>query len=144
MEGNLRGARQSLVVSPTLNGYKMASELSQQISAARERDRRLYAGIGPIPPRMRPYQSSPLVLNNNPGHSRGLSETSVPLPFASPAYMTRNLPNKRASSAMGVASGPWSPDGYGQGRFPIRESRSHEVMRESHGNNLGHDDRDHS
>jgi hypothetical protein len=31
---------------------------------------------------------------------------------------------------MGVASGPWSPESYGQGRFPIRESRSFEVVRD--------------
>jgi len=31
---------------------------------------------------------------------------------------------------MGQTSGPWSPEGYGHGRFPIRESRSFEVMRE--------------
>lgn len=142
MEGNLRGARQSLVVSPTLNGMKMASELSQQISAARERDRRLYAGMGPIPPRTRPYYSSLLSTNNSPGHSRGLSETSVPLPF-SPSYMTRTVPNKRASSAMGITSGPWSPEGYGYGRFPIRETRSFEVMRDPR-NGLGHDEREHS
>lgn len=140
----MRAARQSLVVSPTLSGPKMASELSHQISAARERDRRLYAGIGPIPPRTRQYYASPLSANNSPGHARGLSETSVPLPFASPTYMTRNLPNKRASSAMGVASGPWSPEGYGNGRFPIRESRSFEVMRDQRGHNFGYDERDHS
>ncbi|KAF2652877.1 hypothetical protein K491DRAFT_604054 [Lophiostoma macrostomum CBS 122681] len=128
MEGNLRGARQSLVVSPTFGGVKMASELSHQLAAARERDRRLYAGIGPIPPRDKQYRTSLLMSNNSPSHSRGLSETSVPLPF-SPTYTSR-IPNKRASSAMGVASGPWSPEGYGQGRFPIRESRSFEVMRD--------------
>ncbi|KAF2691244.1 hypothetical protein K458DRAFT_438894 [Lentithecium fluviatile CBS 122367] len=139
MEGNLRGARQSLVVSPTMNSSKMSSELSQQISAARERDRRLYAGIGPIPPRSRAYHSSPLS-PNSPIHARGLSETSVPLPFSSPSYLHRSLSNKRASSAMGQASGPWSPEGYGHGRFPIRESRSFEVMRERN----GWDDRDHS
>jgi hypothetical protein len=33
-------------------------------------------------------------------------------------------------SALGTTSGPWSPEGYGQGRFPIRESRSFEVVRE--------------
>jgi hypothetical protein len=44
--------------------------------------------------------------------------------------MTRTASNKRASSAIGHNSGPWSPEGYGQGRFPIKESRSHEVMRD--------------
>lgn len=42
---------------------------------------------------------------------------------------------------MGVASAPWSPDGYGNGRFPIRESRSFEVMRDPRGNGA-HFDRD--
>jgi hypothetical protein len=42
---------------------------------------------------------------------------------------------------MGQTSGPWSPEGYGQGRFPIRESRSFEVMRER--SNGGWDDQDH-
>ncbi|KAF1956098.1 hypothetical protein CC80DRAFT_69107 [Byssothecium circinans] len=136
MEGNLRGARQSLVVSPTLSGPRIAPDLSRQISVGRERDRRLYAGIGPIPPRNRTYYTSQLSASNSPTHTRGLSETSVPLPFASPTYMTRNLPNKRASSAMGVGSGPWSPESYGNGRFPIRESRSFEVMREPRGTGL--------
>ncbi|KAF2637001.1 hypothetical protein P280DRAFT_408082 [Massarina eburnea CBS 473.64] len=129
MEGNLRGARQSLVVSPTLSGPRIAQDLSQQLSVSRERDRRLYAGMGPIPPRIRPYAASPLSAKTSPVHSRGLSETAVPLPFASPTYLSRNGPNIRASSAMGHGSGPWSPEGYGNGRFPIRESRSFEVMR---------------
>jgi hypothetical protein len=141
MEGNLRGARQSLVVSPTMNASKMSTELSQQIAAARDRDRRLYAGIGPIPPRNRTYHSSPLS-PTSPTHMRGLSETSVPLPFSSPSYMNRTLStNKRASSAMGQTSGPWSPEGYGHGRFPIRESRSFEVMRERKN---GWEDQDHT
>ncbi|KAF1994620.1 hypothetical protein P154DRAFT_402156, partial [Amniculicola lignicola CBS 123094] len=129
MEGNLRGARQSLVVSPTFGTLKMAPELSHQLSSQRERDRRLYSGIGPIPPRPRAYQASPLSSNSSPGHSRVLSETSIANPYA-PMNLSRLLPSKRASSAMGVGSGPWSPDGYGQGRFPIRESRSFEVVRE--------------
>lgn len=41
---------------------------------------------------------------------------------------------------MGVGSGPWSPEGYGSGRFPIRESRSFEVMRDRN-NSLGQDER---
>jgi hypothetical protein len=43
--------------------------------------------------------------------------------------MARHASNKRASSAIGHTSGPWSPEGFGHGRFPIKESRSHEVMR---------------
>lgn len=128
MEGNLRGARESLVVSPTFNGLRSASELSIHVNAARERDRKLYAGIGPIPPRMHSYRSSPLS-PPSPGHSRGLSETSVPLPFSSPSYLTRTASNKRASSAIGHTSGPWA-EGTRQGRFPIKESRSYEVMRD--------------
>ncbi|KAF2019122.1 hypothetical protein BU24DRAFT_385945 [Aaosphaeria arxii CBS 175.79] len=148
MEGNLRGARESLVVSPspTFNSKKMQTDLQQQLAAARERDRKLYAGMGPIPPRTRPYHSSPLSAGGSPGHARGLSETSVPNPFASPTYASRALSNKRASSAMGTASGPWSPEGYGQGRFPIRESRSVEVMREprSNGWDSHHEEQEHS
>ncbi|KAF2032000.1 hypothetical protein EK21DRAFT_87611 [Setomelanomma holmii] len=129
MEGNLRGARESLVVSPTSNATRSSSELSLHLNTARERDRRLYAGLGPIPPRMPSFRSSPLS-PSSPGHARGQSETSVPLPFSSPAYMTRHTSNKRASSAFGHTSGPWSPEGFGQGRFPIKESRSYETMRE--------------
>lgn len=140
MENNIRGARQSLVVSPTFNGSKMATELQHQINAARERDRRLYAGMGPIPPRNRNYQASPLSATANPTHSRGMSETSVPLPFSSPTYMSKIQPSKRSSSAMGHGSGPWSPEGYGNGRFPIRESRSFEVMRDARGNGVNHED----
>ncbi|KAL5389945.1 hypothetical protein DPSP01_002004 [Paraphaeosphaeria sporulosa] len=133
MENNIRGARQSLVVSPTFNSSKMATEFQHQINAARERDRKLYAGIGPIPPRNRLYQSSPLSATGSPTHSRGMSETSVPLPFSSPSYMAKLQDSKRASSAMGHGSGPWSPQSYGNGRFPIRESRSFEVMRDPRG-----------
>ena len=132
MEGNLRGARESLVVSPTFNSKSMSSDLSQQLSASRERDRRLYAGIGPIPPRIHSYRYPNLTQSSSPSHSRGLSETSVPLPFApSPSYLARAAPNKRSSSAFGHTTGPWSPEGYGQGRFPIKESRSVEHMRDS-------------
>lgn len=138
MEGNLRATRQSLVVSPTFNPVKMQSELSHQIAVARERDRRLYAGKGPIPPRTRPYYITPLSSNNSPGHARGLSET---LPFPP---TTRPVPSKRASSALGMGSGPWSPESFGQGRFPIRESRSFEVMRDPRNGWPSNDDRDHS
>ncbi|CAA9958452.1 hypothetical protein PTMSG1_02010 [Pyrenophora teres f. maculata] len=130
MEGNLRGARESLVVSPTFSSKSVTSDLTQHMAASRERDRRLYAGMGPIPPRIHSYRQSLLFPNGNTGHSRGLSETSVPLPFTpSYSYMTRTLSNKRASSAIGHTSGPWSPEGYGQGRFPIKESRSVEHLR---------------
>jgi hypothetical protein len=129
MEGNLRGARESLVVSPTFNSTRSPSEMSLHINTTRDRDRRLYAGLGPIPPRM-PVRSSPLSPTGSPGHARGLSETSVPLPFSSPSYLTRNTSNKRASSAIGHTSGPWSPEGFGQGRFPIKEARSFEVIRD--------------
>jgi hypothetical protein len=127
MEGNLRGARQSLVVSPSFSHTsKSAPELPTPLSALRDRDRRLYAGMGPIAPRIRPFYSSPLSTNNtSPGHSRVLSETAAQV--SSPSHLR---PNKRATSAMGTTSGPWSPEGYGQGRFPIRESRSFEVVRE--------------
>ena len=127
MEGNLRGARESLVVSPTYNPIRSTSELSQHIASTRERDRRLYAGIGPIPPRT-PHRDSLLYSNTSSSHARGASETSIPLSFT-PSYTSRMSTGKRASSAMGAASGPWSPEGFGHGRFPIKESRSHEVMR---------------
>lgn len=140
MENNIRGARQSLVVSPTFNGSKMATELQHQINAARERDRKLYAGIGPIPPRNRNYTSSLLSATGSPIHTRGMSETSVPLPFSSPTYMAKVQQSKRSSSAMGHGSGPWSPEGHGNGRFPIRESRSFEVSRDARGNGFNQDD----
>ncbi|KAF2746467.1 hypothetical protein M011DRAFT_459240 [Sporormia fimetaria CBS 119925] len=135
MEGNLRGARQSLVVSPTLNSMKMESALSHQLSIGRDRDRRLYAGQGPIPPRIRPFYSSPLSSSNSPGHSRGMSET-LPIPIST--YANRTL-NQRASSAMSGSTSLWSPEAYGQGRFPIRESRSLEAVRDTR---RGWDDRD--
>ncbi|KAH6615207.1 hypothetical protein C7974DRAFT_403485 [Boeremia exigua] len=135
MEGNLRGARESLVVSPTYTTTRSTSELSQHIATTRERDRRLYAGIGPIPPRTPSYHRNSLLYSNNTnsqGHARGASETSIPLSFT-PSYASRMSTGKRASSAMGAASGPWSPEGFGHGRFPIKESRSHEVMRDPRG-----------
>jgi hypothetical protein len=131
MENNIRGARESLVVSPTFNSKNTSSDLSQQLSASRERDRRLYAGMGPIPPRIHTYRQSLLTPNSSPSHSRGMSETSVPLPFTpSPSYLARTASNKRSTSAFGHTSGPWSPESYGLGRFPIKESRSVEHMRD--------------
>jgi hypothetical protein len=131
MEGNLRGARESLVVSPTFNSRGTSSDLSQQLSASRDRDRRLYAGMGPIPPRIHSYRQSVSTPNSSPSHARGLSETSVPLPFTpSKSYLARTASTKRSSSAFGHTSGPWSPEGYGQGRFPIKESRSVEHIRD--------------
>ena len=130
MEGNLRGARESLVVSPTFSSKSVSSNLTHHMAASRERDRRLYAGMGPIPPRLNAHRQSLLTPNGRDGHTRGLSETSVPLPFTpSYSYMTRTLSNKRASSAFGHTSGPWAPESYGQGRFPIKESRSVEHLR---------------
>ncbi|KAI4661367.1 uncharacterized protein J4E79_005180 [Alternaria viburni] len=130
MEGNLRGARESLVVSPTFHSRNTSSDLTSHIAASRDRDRRLYAGMGPIPPRINSYRQSLLTPNGSPSHARGLSETSVPLPFTpSYSYLTRTTSNKRASSAFGHTSGPWSPESYGQGRFPIKESRSVEHLR---------------
>lgn len=132
MEGNLRGARESLVVSPTSYPVRSTSELSQHIASTRDRDRRLYAGIGPIPPRTPSYHRNSLLYSNNnsPGHARGASENSIPLPFT-PSYASSKMSTgKRASSAMGATSGPWSAEGFGHGRFPIKESRSHEVMRD--------------
>ncbi len=129
MEGNLRGARESLVVSPTFGLASNTTDLSRHISVTRERDRRLYAGMGPIPPRMYSYRSSPLSANGGSGHSRGLSETSVAQPFTT-SYASRPTANKRSSSAIGHTSGPWSGEGFGQGRFPIKESRSVEVLRD--------------
>ncbi|CAN9109602.1 hypothetical protein CC77DRAFT_1093649 [Alternaria alternata] len=131
MEGNLRGARESLVVSPTFNSRNQSSDLTSHIAASRDRDRRLYAGMGPIPPRIHSYRQSLLTPHgSSPGHTRGMSETSVPLPFTpSYSYLTRTTSNKRSSSAFGHTSGPWSPEGYGQGRFPIKESRSVEHLR---------------
>jgi Tfp pilus assembly protein PilX len=140
MEGNLRGARESLVVSPTSNTMRRSPEVSLHINTARERDRRLYAGLGPIPPRTHPHRTSPRSPKiGSPGHARGQSETSVPLPFSSPSYMTKMATNQRASSAIGHTSGPWSPEGYGQGRFPIKESRSLEVVREPLATTASHD-----
>jgi hypothetical protein len=146
MEGNLRGARHSLLVSPSsFNTTKMSSELANQLAVARERDRKLYSGLGSIPPRQRPYNSSPLSSSASPGHSRVFSETSVPAAYSNPT-ISYNYPDKRASSAMGVQGAPWSPvESRGNGRFPIRESKSHEVMRDPRGGAFADtEDRDHS
>jgi hypothetical protein len=129
MEGNLRGARESLVTSPTFSPKGLSSDLPHHMAASRERDRRLYAGMGPIPPRLPSYRQSLLSPTGSSGHSRNLSETSVPLPFT-PSYMTRTSSIKRASSAFGHTSGPWAPESYGQGRFPIKESRSVDQLRD--------------
>ena len=128
MEGNLRGARESLVVSPTFSSRGL-TDLPHHMAASRERDRRLYGGMGPIPPRLSSYRQSLLTPSSNSGHSRNLSETSVPLPFT-PSYMSRKSSIKRASSAFGHTSGPWAPESYGQGRFPIKESRSVDHLRD--------------
>lgn len=144
MEGNLRGARHSLLVTPSasLSNIKMASELSQQLSAARERDRKLYGGLGFISPRQRPFHSSPLSAGSSPGHSRVFSETSIPPPL-SPGVLSRaNAKDRRSSSAMGAVSGPWSPvDGVPSAQY-VRESKSHDAIREYRGMGWGYSDRE--
>jgi len=144
MEGNLRGARHSLLVTPStsLSNMKMASELSQQLSAARDRDRKLYGGLGFIPPRQRPFHSSPLSAGSSPGHSRVFSETSIPSPL-SPGMINRaNGKDRRSSSAMGAVSGPWSPvDGIPSAQS-VRESRSHEAIRDYRGMGWSYNDRE--
>ncbi|KAF2199929.1 hypothetical protein GQ43DRAFT_375084 [Delitschia confertaspora ATCC 74209] len=138
MEGNLRGARHSLLASPSsFNNMKMSPELSNHLSATRERDRKLYGGMGPIPPRQRTYHTSPLTSSSSPGHSRVFSETAVPPTFSPTIFLNRTNSDKRASSAMGVMNGAWSSgEGYGHGRFPVRESKSYEVMRDPRGSGL--------
>lgn len=112
-------------MSPTFSPKAKTSDLPHHMAASRERDRRLYAGMGPIPPRLPPYRPSLLTPNGNSGHARGLSETSF-----TPSYITRTISTKRASSAFGHTTGPWAPESYGQGRFPIKESRSVEQLRD--------------
>ncbi|KAF2761493.1 hypothetical protein EJ05DRAFT_534905 [Pseudovirgaria hyperparasitica] len=131
MEGNLRGARSSLLVpSQALSSLKMQTELSAQIHAARERDRRLYGGIGSIPPR--PHDNSPLT-NITPGHTRGSSETFTPSSLPAGAVKKIHYSQKRASSALGPIRGQWSPSEgtVSFARTPsIRSSRSQEQMRQ--------------
>ncbi|KAF2813424.1 uncharacterized protein BDZ99DRAFT_438578 [Mytilinidion resinicola] len=126
-------ARHSLMATPppsSFNTAKMASELSQHLSAARDRDRQLYGGLGFIPPRQRPYHSSPLS-TGSPKHSRVFSETSVPSPISARVANKANGTDRRSSSALGPTSGPWSPvDGYYGGHPSIRETKSQEVMRD--------------
>lgn len=144
MEGNLRGARHSLLVTPStsLSNMKMASELSQQLSAARDRDRKLYGGLGFIPPRQRPFHSSPLSAGSSPGHSRVFSETSIPSPLSPGVINRANGKDRRSSSAMGAVSGPWSPvDGIPSAQF-VRESRSHEAIRDYRGMGWSYNDRE--
>ena len=140
----MRGARHSLLVTPStsLSNMKMASELSQQLSAARDRDRKLYGGLGFIPPRQRPFHSSPLSAGSSPGHSRVFSETSIPSPL-SPGMINRaNGKDRRSSSAMGAVSGPWSPvDGIPSAQS-VRESRSHEAIRDYRGMGWSYNDRE--
>ncbi|KAF2496288.1 hypothetical protein BU16DRAFT_617750 [Lophium mytilinum] len=141
MEGNLRGARHSLMTTPppsSFNTAKMASELSQHLSAARDRDRQLYGGLGFMPPRQRLYHSSPLS-TGNPKHSRVLSETSVPSPISARVANNANGTDRRSSSALGPTSGPWSPvEGYYGVHASIRETKSQEVMRD-HRNGWGNE-----
>jgi hypothetical protein len=133
MEGNLRGARHSLLPpSHSINSLKMASELSAQLSAARERDRKLYGALGVLPSRQRSLYSSPLSQNSTSSHSRQYSETFTP--GSTPPGSTRKpYPEKRASSALGPMTGPWSPTESPLARSSsinaIRGSRSQEQMR---------------
>ncbi|KAF2460751.1 hypothetical protein BDY21DRAFT_418735 [Lineolata rhizophorae] len=132
MEGNLRGARHSLLVTPSssLSSLKAATELSAQLAAARERDRQMYPGLGFLASRQRQLHSSPLASGStppgggstsatagaaaspgssgsSPGHARVFSETSLPpLPLASPVPMSSSAQLLRSSSALGGSLGP--------------------------------------
>lgn len=126
MEGNLRGARNSLLVSPT-SSYKASFELPTQVRASRDRDRRLYAGKGFIPPRER-FPVSTGSSSRGSGHNRGMSENYVASTNASgPVYKTSAV-ERRASSAMGSFGSPSAAENSFK-RVSVRPARSQEAMR---------------
>ncbi|KAF2401394.1 hypothetical protein EJ06DRAFT_581536 [Trichodelitschia bisporula] len=120
MEGNLRGARHSLLVSPTPGKFPTLPPSGK--------DRSRYTGVYGYRPRQ--FSPSPLSSASTPvaGHSRVLSETSVPSPAPLMPAPKPPLMQKRASSALGSFAGGVS---HFDRSLALRGVRSQEVMRES-------------
>lgn len=130
MEGNLKGARQSLLPSQrppsytSYNYYKRTSSISPTPK-----------GSGPI--YIPQNKHSPLSSHGSSGHARVHSEISVASPpNSNSSFAHRSLPpEKRAVSAMGRFSGQWSPHDFSLGQTVgnrssgLRGVRSQEVIR---------------
>lgn len=85
MEGNLTRARSSLFITPSssMSSIHSSSPLSRSSPSPPEADRRIITGLG-VPPARHRQTNNPLILPSSPGHSRILSETSVPSALKSP------------------------------------------------------------
>ncbi|KAF2088837.1 hypothetical protein K490DRAFT_55460 [Saccharata proteae CBS 121410] len=130
MEGNLRGARQSLMPPSTVaySTYRSNSAMASQPYAARDGGGPRYFGLSHLPPRQRSFRSAPRNSSGNSGHSRGYSEINVPENLA----QAQPIKEKRAASALGSMRGRWTPpsDNSSDARAAaLRGTRSHEVMR---------------
>ncbi|KAF2145490.1 uncharacterized protein K452DRAFT_315726 [Aplosporella prunicola CBS 121167] len=130
MEGNLRGARQSLLPTPNSpNPMSMRTDVSTRLEAARQEDRKKYPNLSA----RYSYHPSPLS-NGNRGHTRGHSETFVPSP-QTPGFSQQATTNeKRSTSALGSFRGPFtaSPLEHAINRnTSLRGTRSQEGMRHS-------------
>ncbi|KAH7046798.1 hypothetical protein B0J12DRAFT_576146 [Macrophomina phaseolina] len=132
MEGNLRGARQSLLPPQrppsytSYHYYKRTSSISPTLR-----------GSGPVyipQPKHASFQTPPLSSNGSSGHTRVHSELSISSPPNSFSHRSQP-PEKRAVSAMGRFSGQWSPHDFSLGHTVgnrssgLRGVRSQEVIR---------------
>ncbi|KAF1814294.1 hypothetical protein P152DRAFT_512687 [Eremomyces bilateralis CBS 781.70] len=121
MEGNLRGARHSLLVTPA----RSSSPNQPLFNPSR------HSTIGPLGNKSRQY-SSPLATSTaSQRHSRVYSETIVP-PLPSPTHSPQNsrgniVKETRSTSALAASS----IDSFMDRNLAIRNARSHEVMRDS-------------
>lgn len=133
MEGNLRGARQSLIPPqrpPSYTSYHYYKRTSSISPTPR--------GSGPIyipQSKHASFQTPPLSSNGSPGHARVHSEISMASPPNSSFSHRSQPPEKRAVSAMGRFSGQWSPHDFSLGNTVgnrssgLRGVRSQEVIR---------------
>ncbi|KAL1634683.1 hypothetical protein SLS56_002085 [Neofusicoccum ribis] len=133
MEGNLRGARQSLLPPqrpPSYTSYHYYKRASSISPTPR--------GSGPVyipQNKHASFQTPPMSANGSSGHTRVHSEISVASPPSSAFSHRGQPPEKRAVSAMGRFSGQWSPHDFSLGNTVgnrssgLRGVRSQEVIR---------------
>ena len=131
MEGNLRGARHSLLVTPStsLTSLRLASELN--ISSYKDRHARSALGFTSGRSHDTRPSSNPRI--RSPGHARGFSDTSfvgTRQPHAIPSHL------QQAQVDVGHAEGHTAQDAHEEkSPWPlsraVRSSRSQEAMRDS-------------
>lgn len=141
MEGNLRGARSSLMLAPasSMRDIRSAAELSSQTSAAPDRDRQSYGDMSFLTARQGQDEASRPYPVGGSGHARNHSESHVLSPIDTDAASRSNWGGARPASAFGSFGRVKSPTESSSFSRPysVRGSRSQEAMRVSRQNSWG-------